>query len=112
MTAAVFELDALPPPPGGQPGIRVVQVRGEVDVTNAAQLQEALADLAAVGLVADLSGVGYFDSAGFAVLDRLLARHPIAVVVPPGAVIRTAMTLMHLPFHDTIDAAQAALYPS
>jgi anti-anti-sigma factor len=59
--------------------IAVVEVRGEVDAANAAELEAALAGLACPALVVDLSGAGYFDSAGFAVLDRLLARTPLAV---------------------------------
>ena len=94
---------------GSGTGIPVVQVRGEIDVTNAAGLHDALAQHASPALVVDLSSVAYFDSAGFAVLDRLLSQVPVAVVAPPGSVVRTAMSLMNLPFHDSIEAAQAAL---
>jgi anti-sigma B factor antagonist len=108
-----FELASVPSPagdgPGDGPGIPVVQVRGEIDVTNAARLHDALARLASPALVVDLGTVGYFDSAGFAVLDRLLSQAPVAVVAPPGSVARAAMSLMNLPFHDSIDAAEADL---
>ena len=33
----------------------------------------------------------------------------MAVVVAPGSVVRTAMSLMNMPFHDSVDAARAAL---
>ena len=86
-----------------------MQVRGDIDITNAARLQQGLDELASGPLVIDLSDVGYFDSAGFAVLDRLLSQGTVAVVVAPGSVVQTAMTLMELRFHDTVDAARAAL---
>lgn len=111
MNAAKFELDAARPAPGGGAAAPVVQVLGEIDVTNAARLQHELAEMAAGGLVVDLSRVGYLDSAGFAVLDCLLVQQPLAVVVSPEGVMRTAMVLMHLPFHDSIGAAQASLQP-
>jgi anti-sigma B factor antagonist len=104
-----FELTALPPPPGGAQAVTVVQVRGDIDATCAADLHHALARHADGALVVDLSSVGYFDSAGFAVLDKLLSRSRVAVVVAPGSVIRTAMTLMGLPYSDSIDAARASL---
>jgi anti-sigma B factor antagonist len=91
--------------------IPVAQLRGDIDVTNAARLGQDLADLATDGLVVDLSRISYFDSAGFAVLDRLLSQHAMAVVIMPASVVRTAMTLMGLPFHDSVDDAVAALRP-
>ncbi len=109
MNTASFELTVLRPAPEAGTGVPVARVSGDVDTTNAAQLRQALTDLASGGLVVDLSAVGYFDSAGFAVLDRMLAGTGMAVVVAPDSVVRTAMTLIHLPFHDTIDAARAAL---
>jgi anti-anti-sigma factor len=60
-------------------------IRGDVDAANAASLQEALADLASPALIIDLSGVSYFDSAGFAVIDLLLSRTRVAVVISPGS---------------------------
>jgi anti-sigma B factor antagonist len=104
-----FELATLPSPSGDGQAIPVVQVCGEIDVTNAAGLHQALAQRVGEALVVDLSSVGYFDSAGFAALDRLLSQAPVAVVVAPGSVVRTAMALMNLPFHDSIDAARASL---
>lgn len=104
-----FELATLPSPPGDGPPVPVAQVRGDIDVTNADALADALADLARPALIIDLSAVRYFDSAGFAALDKLLSRHQVAAVVPPGSVIRAAMSLMNLPFHDTVTAARAAL---
>lgn len=104
-----FELATMPPAPGTARDVPVVQVRGEIDVTNADRLHEEISVMAAAGLVVDLSSVGYFDSAGFAVLDRLISRSPVAVVVPPRGVVRTAMSLLNLPFHDSVDGALASL---
>ena len=106
MTTADFQLAALSP--SGDP-VPVLQVRGEIDATNAARLWDGLVGLACDPVVIDLSDVGYFDSAGFAVLDRLLAYGTVAVVAPPGSVVRTAMTLLELRFCDSIDAARAYL---
>jgi anti-sigma B factor antagonist len=104
-----FELVTLPHAPGGGQVLTVIQIRGDVDASNAAGLEDALAALAGGALIVDLSGVGYFDSAGFAVLDRVSCRAPLAVVVAPGSVVRKAMTLLNLLFYDTIDAARASL---
>jgi anti-anti-sigma factor len=106
--AAAFQLSTVPGPPD-RTGARVIEVLGEVDVTNAAQLQHELTQLAPGGLIVDLTRAGYFDSAGLAVLDRLLARQPIAIVAAPASILRAALTLLHLPFHDSADAARASL---
>lgn len=79
------------------------------DVIRTARLWDGLIGFASGPVVIDLSDVGYFDSAGFAVLDRLLAYGTVAVVAPPGSVVRTAMTLLELEFCDSIDAARASL---
>ncbi len=107
-SAAAFQLSNLPGPPDGA-SCRIIEVLGEVDVTNVAQLQHELVQLAPGPLIIDLSRAGYFDSAGLAVLDHLLARQPIAIVAAPASILRTAMTLLHLPFHDTVHAALASL---
>jgi len=104
-----FQLITLPFPSGEPAAVLVVQVRGDVDVTNASQLRDDLAGLASGPVVIDLSAVGYFDSAGFAVLDQLISHGRVAVAVAPGSVVRAAMTLMELRFYDSIDAARSAL---
>lgn len=109
MSTATFEFTVLSYPPGDGASVSLVQVRGEVDVTNAARLRQALADLAGGGLIVDLSQVGYFDSAGFAALDLLLSEASVAVAVSPGSTVWTAMTLLQVPFHDCLEAAYAAL---
>jgi anti-sigma B factor antagonist len=95
--------------PGAGEVIPVAAVRGDVDAGNAADFEAALAALASPALVVDLSGASYVDSAGFAVLDRLLARTVLAIVLVPGSVLRTAAQLIGIPFHDTVDQARASL---
>jgi anti-anti-sigma factor len=100
-----LDLRALP----SDQSIPAVEIHGDIDITNTADLREALAERAAPRLIVDLSGVGYLDSAGFALFDDLLSRTPLAIVVSPASVVRTAVSLMDIPFHDTIDSARAAL---
>jgi anti-anti-sigma factor len=87
-------------------GAGVIEVRGEVDADNVADAESALAELAAEGpIVLDLSRAAYFDSAGFAMVYRLLGRAALAVVVSPDSPLRTAATLIGLPLHDDVAAA-------
>lgn len=103
MTSARFELVEINSGPR-----TVLELRGEIDATNAASFDRALADRIAAGpLILDLSPAGYFDSAGFEVLDRILATGAITVVISPAAVLRRAASLMGVPFHDTVDQAGA-----
>jgi anti-sigma B factor antagonist len=56
---------------------------GEIDVSNAAELEDRLAAAAAdlAGLVVDLTGVTFLDSAGVRLLDHLVAdREPDPLV--------------------------------
>jgi anti-sigma B factor antagonist len=100
-----LELRVLP----SDDSIPVVEVFGDIDTANAADLRATLAQRASPGLVVDLSSVGYLDSAGFAVLDDLLSRTELAIVVSPASVIRAAVSLMDMPFHDTVEGARAAV---
>jgi anti-sigma B factor antagonist len=92
--------------------IPAVAVLGDVDASNADRLRAGLAALAgpgAPGLVADLSAVGYFDSAAFAMLDDLLSRARLAVVIAPGSPVRAAAEVMAIPLHDSVAEARTAL---
>lgn len=83
----------------------VVRLRGEVDLSNAEQVLEALeasagGDVSA--LVVDLSEVAYLDSAGVRVLfslsERLRAtRREFRLAVPQHAPIRSVLDLMDVP---------------
>lgn len=53
-------------------GVEVVRAAGEVDTSNAHELEAALSTLAGARVVVDLTDVEYIDSAGVQALDRAL----------------------------------------
>ena len=69
-------------------GVEVVHVQGEVDLTNAEDVQEAVERTATAAVVLDLTGVAYLDSSGIRAIDRSL-RHLVSeqrsmfIVAPP-----------------------------
>lgn len=72
-------------------GVCVVTLGQDVDTAVVGRIEEEIVALttASVPLVVDLSGVGFLDSAGVRLMDRLVGRHrragSIAVMVaPPG----------------------------
>ena len=84
-------------------GRRVVHVRGEIDLSNAAQVRDAVGDAlgADAVVVVDLSEVGYLDSAGIAMIFRLAERltynrQELRLVIPPDSPIRSAVRLTKL----------------
>lgn len=94
----------------------VVEVRldGEIDSSNSERTADRLigampAD--AAGLVLDLAGIGYLDSAGvsmlFAILRRLeTSRQTLALVVPEGSTLRRLFAVTRV---DTLVAVRATL---
>jgi anti-anti-sigma factor len=88
---------------GAVNGTAVVRVVGEIDLSNAGQVRDALGaaipDLPRV--VVDLSGTEYLDSAGIAMLFRLAERlsynrQELQLVVPADAPIRAVLRLTKL----------------
>ena len=86
----------------GEPGeVRVAWLRGEVDLSNATDLLDALADAAAeaeLGIVIELTGVRHLDSAGLRLLFELRRRLAyrrkfVALAVPPEARVRTVLDM-------------------
>jgi anti-anti-sigma factor len=85
-------------------GARVVHVRGEIDLFNAAEVTNAIA--AAVPsdaslVVLDLSDTAYLDSAGISMLFQLAARlrysrRELRLVVPTEAPIRRMIELTNV----------------
>lgn len=106
-----FQLRPVGPPAGSSGTVTTVEVYGDVDSTNSTDLSNALRELAFPALIVDLSLVDYLDSAGFAMIDRLLGQAPVAVVISPGSVMRTAAELVSLPFHDSLTDACASMLP-
>jgi anti-sigma B factor antagonist len=85
-------------------GARVIRVRGEIDLFNAAEVMNAIA--AAVPndaslVVLDLSDTAYLDSAGISMLFQLAARlrysrRELRLVVPTEAPIRRMVELTNV----------------
>lgn len=85
-------------------GTPVVCVRGEIDLSNAADVRDAIGAAvpdAAAAVVVDLSRTTYLDSAGISMLFRLAerlgrSRQELRLVVPPDAPIRAVIRLTNL----------------
>lgn len=83
----------------------VVELAGELDLTNAAQLDEALAGTTAAAVYLDLTRVTFIDSAGMRAIDRarglLLERgRRLLLVAPPDS--RAAWTFRVAGFGDRL----------
>jgi anti-anti-sigma factor len=102
-------------------GVVVAGVTGEIDVSNAGELEHAIAaevDQDAAGLVVDLAGLEFMDSAGvhllFALARRLGQRGlGFALVLPPDSLPRRVLELSGAEperwLHATEDSAVAAV---
>ncbi|HTU77197.1 MAG TPA: STAS domain-containing protein [Solirubrobacteraceae bacterium] len=80
--------------------VRLVAVRGELDISNVGALEDATLDLAneALGMVLDLSGATYIDSSTLGLLFKLqrsLQRRgqALRVVCAPGSSARRVLEL-------------------
>jgi anti-anti-sigma factor len=100
--------------------VAIARLTGEIDLSNAASIEDAVTGaLAGVPAVAlDLTGLRYLDSAGLALLSRLAARCgdggiALRLVVPPDAVVRRAIAVSGLdtviPVDGTVEAALSTL---
>jgi anti-anti-sigma factor len=82
-------------------GITVATVHGEIDLSNAAELEMAISHAVgneAAGLVVDLADVDYLDSSGVTLLFNLARRvarrqQEFVAVVPGDAHVREILTL-------------------
>jgi anti-anti-sigma factor len=90
----------------GDPGdVRVARLVGELDLSNATDIADALAaaaDEASLGLVIDMSGLTHIDSAGVRLLFDLrrrlsVRRQKLALAVPPDARIRDVLEMGAVP---------------
>jgi anti-sigma B factor antagonist len=99
----------------------IASVRGEIDMSNASELGEAIGRRVtneALALIIDLSPCAYLDSAGIHLIyelhDRLRNRgQDVRVVIAPGAVIAEALRLADIPravgVEESVEAALASL---
>jgi anti-sigma B factor antagonist len=86
-------------------GEQVVAISGEIDLTNAIQVRDAISHIAspdATSITVDLTETTYLDSSGIAILFHLSERlndrrQELRVVVPPTSPLRTALELTNLP---------------
>ena len=106
----------------GEPAdVRVARLRGEVDLSNATDLLDALADAAAeaeLGIVVELSAVRHLDSAGLRLLFELRRRLAyrrkfVALAVPAEARVRAVLDMAAvqdaLPVEETVEEAVRAV---
>jgi anti-anti-sigma factor len=100
-----FELQRVELPAGSGDTVLAVQIHGDVDAATASDLRKALRELASLALIIDLSLVDYFDSGGFAMIDRLLDEIQAVVVISPESLIRPAAEIINLPFYDSLTEA-------
>jgi len=107
-----FQIRPVELPAASGSTVPAVQIHGEVDAANATDLSNALHELATPALIIDLSLVGYLDSAGFAMIDRLLDEIQVVLVVSPDSVIRPAAELINLPFYDSLAEARTSMEPA
>ena len=105
-----------------EPGeVRVAHLRGELDLSNAADIADALAAAAEdadLGIVVDMAGLRHLDSAGIRLvfdLRRRLGhrRQYLALAVPREARIRKTLEMaavgQTVPVEASIDEAMAAV---
>ncbi|HLW48513.1 MAG TPA: STAS domain-containing protein [bacterium] len=97
----------------------LVQLSGDVDLVAGPRIQEQLASIvsnAALGLVLDLSGVRYIDSAGVRLLFQMgrrleQNRQQLRLVVPQRGLVRRVLAFTSLEsyirIHPSADAALA-----
>jgi anti-anti-sigma factor len=94
-------------------GVRLVRVSGEIDLSNARDMMDAIGDAVpndASLVVVDLSETAYLDSAGIAMIFRLAERlsyrrQELRLVVPADAPIRAVLELTNL--HQVIPVLDA-----
>jgi anti-anti-sigma factor len=88
--------------------VRVARLRGELDLSNATDIADALAaasEEGSLGLVVDMEGLRHLDSAGVRLLFDLrrrlnVRRQALALAVPAGARIRDVLEMAAV--HDTM----------
>jgi anti-anti-sigma factor len=86
--------------PSDDPDLAVVQLDGEIDLSNATELTERLAELASTSmLILDLNRVSFVDSAALHCLFRTArerGKSRLALVVDPSSPIFTTFEIVQL----------------
>jgi anti-sigma B factor antagonist len=105
----------------GDGEIPVARIEGGIDISNARELGDALLEIGgegALGLVVDLSGVNYLDSAGVRLVLRLATEldrrgRRLGVVGPADAPVRSVLELTavdrYVPLYEHVEDAVAAV---
>ncbi|HXG76171.1 MAG TPA: STAS domain-containing protein [Gaiellaceae bacterium] len=104
---SVFELE---PQESGDETVALVRVSGELDLTNARELEQALVGAGgeAAALVLDLDRVAFMDSAALHVLFRLARQrgpHGLGLVYQPDASVARAVEIAGLTQAATVGAS-------
>jgi anti-anti-sigma factor len=98
-----------------QDGFLVAQLLGEVDLSNADSIGNAIAETTEnhmLGLILDLSQLHYLDSAGIHLIYRLRERlqargQSLGLVVPAGSPSNDALRLAGVTMHVSISETRA-----
>jgi anti-anti-sigma factor len=85
----------------GDGEVLTARITGEIDLSNASELEETMVDAVpntALGMVVDLSGVEYLDSAGVRMLVHLVERfrwrqQVMRASAPDGSRVRSVLTM-------------------
>ncbi len=85
----------------GDGEVLTARITGEIDLSNASELEETIADAVpntALGMVVDLSGVEYLDSAGVRMLVHLVERfrwrqQVMRAAAPDGSRVRGVLSM-------------------
>jgi anti-anti-sigma factor len=81
-------------------GVTVVDLSGELDLTNAADLEGRLQSLAGRRLVLDLNRVMFLDSAALHAIFRVARRHdagqPLGICLEPSAPVARTLAIVSM----------------
>lgn len=85
----------------GDGEVLTARITGEIDLSNASELEETIVDAVpntALGMVVDLSGVEYLDSAGIRMLVHLVERfrwrqQVMRAAAPDGSRVRGVLSM-------------------
>ena len=85
----------------GNGEVLTARITGEIDLSNASELEETIVDAVpntALGMVVDLSGVEYLDSAGLRMLVHLVERfrwrqQVMRAAAPDGSRVRGVLSM-------------------